>query len=52
VARAQAEIFTLARAGKLRPIVARTFPLEGFAEALALIRDGKARGKLVLSLDR
>jgi NADPH2:quinone reductase len=51
VARAQAEIFALAQAGKLRPIVARTFPLEGFAEALALIRDGKAHGKLVLTLD-
>ena len=50
VARAQAEIFALAVAGELRPIVTRTFPLEGFAEALALIRDGEARGKLVLTV--
>ena len=49
VARAQAEIFSLYRAGKLQPIVSRIFPLEDFAQALAQLKRGDAQGKLVLT---
>lgn len=50
VARVQSEIFALHVAGKIDPYVSRTFPLEGFRDALALLRDGKAQGKLVLEI--
>jgi hypothetical protein len=30
--------------------VSRTFPLEGFKDALSLLHDGKAQGKLVLEI--
>ncbi len=50
VARVQSEIFALHVAGKIDPYVSRTFPLEGFKDALALLRDGKAQGKLVLEI--
>ncbi len=50
VRRVQSEIFDLAVAGKLAPVISRRFPLEGFKEALALLRDGKAQGKLILEV--
>jgi NADPH:quinone reductase len=50
VRRVQDEIFQLHLAGKLDPPISRTFPLDGFREALALLRDGKAQGKLVLDM--
>lgn len=50
VRRVQAEIFSLYVAGKLDPVISRTFPLEGFKEALGLLRDGKAQGKLILEV--
>ncbi len=50
VRRVQSEIFDLAVAGKLNPVISRRFPLDGFKEALALLRDGKAQGKLILEV--
>ena len=50
VARVQSEIFALHVAGKIDPYISRTFPLEGFKDALSLLRDGKAPGKLVLEI--
>lgn len=50
VRRVQTEIFDLAVAGKLKPVINRRFPLEGFKEALGLLRDGKAQGKLILEV--
>jgi NADPH2:quinone reductase len=46
----QSEIFRLHLAGKLNPLISRTFPLANFKEALALVRDGKAQGKLILKV--
>jgi NADPH:quinone reductase len=50
VRRVQDEIFQLHLGGKLNPLISRTFPLEGFKDALALIRDGTAQGKLILEV--
>jgi NADPH2:quinone reductase len=50
VARVQQELFDLHVAGKIDPYVSRTFPLERFKDALSLLRDGKAQGKLVLEI--
>jgi NADPH2:quinone reductase len=50
VKRVQDEIFALHVAGKIDPFVSRTFPLEKFREPLALLRDGKAQGKLILQV--
>ena len=35
--------------GKLKPHVMATFPLERYAEALALVKDRKVIGKVVLT---
>ncbi len=50
VRRVQDEIFRLHLAGKLNPLISRTFPLDGFKDALALLRDGKVQGKLILEV--
>ncbi|MDO8876742.1 MAG: NADPH:quinone oxidoreductase family protein [Pseudolabrys sp.] len=50
VRRVQEEIFALHIEGKLNPVISRKFPLEGFADALSLLRDGKAQGKLILEV--
>ncbi|GJD53103.1 Mycocerosic acid synthase [Methylobacterium crusticola] len=48
-AAAQAEIFALIARGAFAPVVSRTLPLDAFAEALACLRAGEARGKIVLT---
>ncbi len=45
-----AELFQLYDEGKIRPRVTATFPLEKAAEALALLEQRKATGKVVLSV--
>jgi NADPH2:quinone reductase len=45
----QRELFDLHAAGRIRPRVMATFPLERYAEALALVRDRKVIGKVVLT---
>lgn len=49
--RVQNEIFALYSAGKLKPNVMRVFPMNLFPEALALVKNGKVHGKVVLSTD-
>lgn len=50
VVEAQQEIFSAYLAGKVDPIISRDFSLENFAEGLALLRDGKAQGKIILKV--
>jgi len=50
VGRVQAEIFDLYLQGKLDPPIVETLPLERYAEALTLLKEGRARGKVILSV--
>lgn len=50
VAKAQKEIFAFYEQGKIDPIISRRFPLEDFHQALRLLRDGKAQGKIILQV--
>ena len=45
------ELFDWYAEGRIRPRITATFPLERAAEALALIEDRKATGKIVLTVD-
>jgi NADPH:quinone reductase-like Zn-dependent oxidoreductase len=40
----------LLEAGKLTPVVARTFPLAGAAQALRYLQEGQAQGRIVLTV--
>lgn len=46
------ELLLWLAAGKLRPAVTRTFPLDAAGEAIALLKNRQATGKLVLSVRR
>jgi NADPH2:quinone reductase len=46
------ELFAYAEAGKLKPLVMRTYPLEQWADALRLIQTRAARGRVVLTTGR
>jgi NADPH2:quinone reductase len=46
----QQRLFGLYLDGAVRPYVAHAWPLERFAEALAVLRNGKAVGKFVLTM--
>lgn len=48
VRRVQSDIFALWRQGKLSPIVSKTIRLSDFAKALNKLKEGKARGKIIL----
>lgn len=48
---AREQLFDLYNAGKLKPHVMATFPLARYMEALALVRDRKVIGKVVLTTD-
>jgi len=48
---AREQLFELYGAGKLKPHVMATFPLARYMEALALVRDRKVIGKVVLTTD-
>jgi NADPH:quinone reductase-like Zn-dependent oxidoreductase len=41
----------LIAAGRLRPVIERTYPLSEVVEALRHVEDGRARGKVVISVD-
>jgi NADPH2:quinone reductase len=43
------DVFEWHKAGKLRPLPTRTYPLDEFAAAMRDIRDRKARGRVVLT---
>lgn len=45
------ELSTLLTAGRLRPVVDRTFPMSQVAEAIAYVESGHVPGKVVLTLD-
>lgn len=45
-----AEVAHLVAEGKLNPLVTQTFPLSRAAEALRLVEDGHARGKIVIEV--
>jgi NADPH2:quinone reductase len=51
VAEVQQELMRLYLAGALRPHVMKTYPLEQFAEAAAVLAAGKAVGKIVLTVE-
>jgi len=50
VAKAQKEIFAFYEQGKIDPIISRRFPLKDFHQALRLLRDGQAQGKIILQI--
>ena len=52
VRRVQTDLFGLFASGAIRPRVMRSFPLERFAEALALVKSGSVTGKVVLTTAR
>ncbi len=52
VRQVQTELFGLYASGAIRPRVMRSFPLEHFAEALALVKSGSVTGKVVLTTAR
>jgi NADPH:quinone reductase len=45
---AQQRIFELWEEGKISPRISRRFPLASFGSALAAVRDGPARGRIIL----
>jgi NADPH2:quinone reductase len=47
---AQQEIFGFFTAGKIRPHISQRYPLARFHEALQLLKDGKAQGKIILQV--
>src|ERR687884_179635 len=46
------ELRRLLEAGAIRPVVDRTFPLDEVPEAIGYVRDGRARGKIVITTRR
>jgi NADPH:quinone reductase-like Zn-dependent oxidoreductase len=44
------ELPTLLEAGTITPVVDRTFPLDLVPEAIRYLRDGRARGKIVITV--
>ena len=44
------ELRKLLEAGTIRPVVDRTFPLEEVPAAIRYLRDGRARGKVVIAI--
>ena len=49
-AKAQEEIFALYAAGKINPYISRRLPLTQFKEALIALRNGGAKGKIILDV--
>ena len=45
-----AELFAWFEAGKLRPHISATYPLESYAEALDAVMERTARGKVILTM--
>jgi NADPH:quinone reductase-like Zn-dependent oxidoreductase len=44
------ELRKLLQAGTIRPVLDRTFPLDQVPEAIRYLRDGRARGKVVITV--
>ncbi|TXJ13924.1 MAG: NADP-dependent oxidoreductase, partial [Afipia sp.] len=45
------ELGSLIESGKLKVILDRTFPFAQISEALAYVESGRAKGKVVVSMD-
>jgi NADPH:quinone reductase-like Zn-dependent oxidoreductase len=45
------ELASLYEAGRLRPVIDKTFPFDQTPEALAYVEQGRANGKVVITLD-
>jgi NADPH:quinone reductase-like Zn-dependent oxidoreductase len=45
------ELAALYDAGRLRPVIDKTFPFDQTLEALAYVEQGRANGKVVITLD-
>jgi NADPH:quinone reductase-like Zn-dependent oxidoreductase len=45
------ELTALVESGDVRPLVDRTYPLSGVAEAIRYMQAGKARGKVVITME-
>ncbi len=45
------ELASLYDAGRLRPLIDKTFPFEQTLEALTYVEQGRASGKVVITLD-
>jgi NADPH:quinone reductase-like Zn-dependent oxidoreductase len=45
------ELATLYNAGHLRPVIDKTFPFDETLQALAYVDQGRANGKVVITLD-
>ena len=55
VKRSKADLETLAQlidAGKLKPVIDRTFPLEEVPQAVRYVEQGQARGKVLVGINR
>lgn len=50
VSAAQREIFALYRQGRIDPYISRHIPIADFHDALRLLRDGQAQGKIILEI--
>ena len=50
VQRVQRELFALYERGRLKPHVMATYPLDAWREALAIVRDRKVLGKVILRI--
>ena len=50
--RVQAELLTLYEAGKLKPHVMKAYPVERYREALAVVAERRALGKVVIDFSR
>ena len=50
VAEAQKRIFDLWSAGKLAPVITRKLPLSDFAIGLTALKEGRAQGKIILTI--
>jgi NADPH:quinone reductase-like Zn-dependent oxidoreductase len=46
-----AELGRLTEEGKLKPLIDRSYPLEGTPEAIAYLEQGHARGKVIITLE-
>lgn len=46
------ELTMLIDAGHLRPVVDRVFPFDAMLEAVAYVDQGRAKGKVVVTLDQ
>ena len=47
----QLRVLDLARQSRIKPVIARSYPLEQFAQAMEAVSTGESAGRIVLQLD-